>query len=181
MDQALIDQYTAGAGKLGQAIKGLSQQELTAFPVPGTWSIQQIVLHVMDSDLIAADRMKRVAAEEKPPTLIGYDESAFARNLFYHELDVRTACEVFEKNRQLTGEILRRLPGTGDDTSHPPARHHLPQPRSGRLPREAFARKGHHNEHGDLTLAELLKMYVDHLEHHLKFIREKRKLLGKPL
>ena len=157
MDQALIDQYTAGAGKLGQAIKGLSQQELTAFPVPGTWSIQQIVLHVMDSDLIAADRMKRVAAEEKPPTLIGYDESAFARNLFYHELDVRTACEVFEKNRQLTGEILRRLP------------------------KEAFARKGHHNEHGDLTLAELLKMYVDHLEHHLKFIREKRKLLGKPL
>jgi uncharacterized damage-inducible protein DinB len=157
MDQALIEKYAAGAGKLGQAIAGLSQQELTAFPVPGTWSIQQIVLHMMDSELIASDRMKRVAAEDKPPTLIGYDESAFARNLFYHELDARAACEVFEKNRLLTAEILRRLP------------------------KDAFARKGHHNEYGDMTLADLLKTYVDHLEHHLKFIREKRKLLGKPL
>jgi uncharacterized damage-inducible protein DinB len=157
MDQALIEQYAAGAPKLAQAVAGLSQKELTAFPVPGTWSIQQIVLHMMDSDLIASDRMKRVAAEDKPPTLIGYDESAFARNLCYHELDARIACEVFEKNRQLTAEILRRLP------------------------KEAFARKGHHNEHGDMTLADLLKTYVDHLEHHLKFIREKRKLLGKPL
>jgi hypothetical protein len=64
---------------------------------------------------------------------------------------------VFEKNRLLTAEILRRLP------------------------KAAFARKGHHNEHGDMTLADLLKTYVGHLEHHLKFIREKRKLLGKPL
>jgi len=157
MDQNLIERYAAGAAKLGQSIAGLSRAELTAFPVPGTWSIQQIVLHVMDSDLIAADRMKRVAAEEKPPTLIGYDESAFARRLFYHELDPQLACEIFEKNRLLTAEILRRLPD------------------------EAFQRRGHHNEYGDTTLAALLATYVEHLDHHLKFIYEKRKLLGKPL
>jgi uncharacterized damage-inducible protein DinB len=157
MDQTIIDEYAAGAPKLAQAIAGLSQKELTAFPVPGTWSIQQIVLHMMDSDLIGADRMKRVAAEEQPPTLIGYDESAFARGLFYDQLDPQAACDVFEKNRLLTAEILRRLPD------------------------EAFRRKGHHNEHGEMTLAELLRTYVEHLEHHLKFIREKRRLLGKPL
>ncbi|MEX0676027.1 MAG: DinB family protein [Pirellulales bacterium] len=157
MDPNLIAQYAAGAAKLGQSIAGLSREELTALPVPGTWSIQQIVLHVMDSDLIAADRMKRVAAEEKPPTLIGYDESAFARGLFYNELDPQLACEVFEKNRLLTAEILRRLPAA------------------------AFQRTGYHNEHGDMTLAELLETYVGHLDHHLKFIYEKRKLLGKPL
>ena len=153
MDRNLIERYAAGAGQLRSSIAGLSRDELTAYPVPGTWSIQQIVLHLMDSDLIGADRMKRVAAEDKPPMLIGYDESAFARGLFYHELDVQLACDVFEKNRQLTAEILRRLP---------PA---------------AFARKGHHDEHGDMTLAELLATYVDHLEHHLKFIHQKRQLL----
>jgi DinB superfamily len=157
MDHALVEQYAAGAAKLAGSIEGLSREELTAFPVSGTWSIQQIVLHMMDSDLIAADRMKRVAAEDKPPQIIGYDESAFARNLFPHELDPHLACEVFEKNRLLTAEILRRLPP------------------------EAFQRKGHHNEVGDVTLAGLLKTYVDHLEHHLKFIHQKRKLLGKPL
>jgi uncharacterized damage-inducible protein DinB len=157
MHEQLIERYVAGASQLRQSIAGLSPQELRAFPVPGTWSIQQIVLHMMDSDLIGADRMKRVAVEKKPPTLIGYDESAFAAGLSYHELDPQLACDVFERNRQLTAESLRRLPA------------------------EAYQRKGHHNEHGEMTLAQLLKTYVEHLEHHLKFIRQKRELLGKPL
>jgi hypothetical protein len=87
--------------------------------------------------------------------LIGYDESAFARGLFYDQLDPRLACEVFEKNRLLTAEILRRLSDA------------------------AFERTGEHNEHGTMTLAELVKNYVEHLEHHLKFIRQKRELLRK--
>ena len=157
MSQPMVAAYAAGAGKLAAAIDGLNRDDLNAFPVPGTWSIQQIVIHMMDSDLIASDRMKRVAAETKPPTLIGYDESAFAAGLSYHELDPQLACDVFERNRQLTAESLRRLPA------------------------EAYQRKGHHNEHGEITLAQLLKTYVEHLEHHLKFIRQKRELLGKPL
>lgn len=157
MDRTLIKRYTAGGKQLASAIAGLTHEELNAFSVPGTWSIQQIVLHIMDSDLIGADRMKRVAAEDKPPTLIGYDESAFARGLFYHELDPRLACELFERNRQLTAEILRRLPD------------------------QAYERTGFHNEHGQMTLAQLLETYVGHLDHHLKFLYEKRRLLGKPL
>ena len=157
MDRGLIERYAEGAGKLRPAIAGLSREQLNAFPVPGAWSIQQIVLHMMDSDLIASDRMKRVAAENKPPTLIGYDETAFARGLFYDQLDPQMACEVFEKNRLLTAEILRRLPP------------------------EAFDREGFHNEHGQITLAYLVTTYVEHLDHHLKFLHEKRRLLGKPL
>ena len=156
MDRQLIDQYEQGGELLRKAVAGLSPQQMTrTFPPPKIWSIHQIVIHLMDSDLIGADRMKRVAAEDKPPTLIGYDESAFARGLFYDQLDPQLACEVFAKNRQLTAEILRRLPAA------------------------AFDRQGDHNEHGRMTLAELLETYVGHLEHHLKFIREKRKLLGK--
>ncbi len=157
MNRDLIERYAAGATSPAQAIAGLSREQLNAFPVPNTWSIQQIVLHLMDSDLIGADRMKRVAAENRPPTLIGYDETAFARGLFYDQLDPRMACEVFEKNRLLTAEVLRRLPEA------------------------AFNRTGDHNEHGPMTLAELVENYVGHLDHHLKFIREKRKLLGCPL
>jgi uncharacterized damage-inducible protein DinB len=153
MTRQLIEQYAAGASQLGQAIAGLSREQLNAFPVPGTWSIQQIVLHLMDSDLIASDRMKRVAAEPKEPMLIGYDETAFGQNLFYDQLDAQMACDIFQKNRLLTAEILRRLP------------------------EEAFARTGNHNERGRVTLADLIHTYVTHLEHHLKFVREKRELV----
>lgn len=149
----LIERYRTDAPRLRQSVAGLSAQQLQAFPVPGTWSIQQIVLHMMDSDLIGSDRMKRVAVEDHP-SLIGYNETAFAKGLFYHQLDPVEACEVFERNRRLTFEVLRRLSP------------------------ETFQRTGHHNEHGDVTLAQLLETYVGHLEHHLKFIHQKRQLLG---
>jgi uncharacterized damage-inducible protein DinB len=156
MKRDLVEQYAAGADRLAHAIVGLTRDDLAALPVPGTWSIQQIVLHMMDSDLISSDRMKRLIAEENP-TLIGYDESAFARSLFYEALDAGLAADIFAKNRRLTAEILRRVPD------------------------EAFGRFGTHSERGRVTLAQYLQGTVDHLEHHLHFLRDKRRLLGKPL
>jgi hypothetical protein len=156
MDRQLIERYAAGGPVPARAIEGLSREDLLAFPVPGTWSIQQIIFHLMDSDLIASDRMKRVIAEDHP-TLLGYNESAFAAKLGYEHLDIRAACEVFRLNRELTAAILRRLP---DDV---------------------FQRTGFHNEAGEKSLADFVHTYVDHLEGHMKFIRQKRELLGKPL
>jgi hypothetical protein len=156
MERSFIERYATGAMSLAPAIAGLGKNELTAHPVPGTWSIQQIVFHVMESDLIATDRMKRIAAMDNP-LLIGFDETAFGERLFHEELDIRLACELFEKNRLLTGDLLRRLPD------------------------EAFSRTGVHNERGRISLQELVIGTADHLEHHLKFIRQKRELLGKPV
>ena len=154
MDRAVIEHYAAGAVLPAQAIRNLTVEELNAFPVPGTWSIQQIVMHLMDSDLIASDRMKRLIAEDNP-TIIGYSENDFAKNLFYDQLDAAMACEIFRLNRLLTASILRRVPDT------------------------AFARIGQHSERGPITLADLVNIYTGHLDHHLTFVRDKRKALGK--
>jgi uncharacterized damage-inducible protein DinB len=156
VNRELIEKYAAGADVPARAIEGLSREQLLAFPVPGTWSIQQIILHLMDSDLIAADRMKRVAAEDHP-TLIGYNETAFAKNLAYEDVSAQDAAEIFRLNRRMTAELLRRLPDA------------------------AFKRTGLHNERGEVTLEQLLDTYTGHLDHHVKFIKEKRQLLGKPL
>jgi hypothetical protein len=156
MDRTLIEKYIAGATLPAVALRGLTPQELNAFPVPGTWSVQQVILHLMDSDLIGSDRMKRVIAEETP-TLLAYDETAFSKRLYYETLDPVMACEVFRLNRLLTGAILRKLP---DDT---------------------FARAGTHTERGRETLAYLVEGYTDHLDHHMKFIKDKRRALGKPI
>lgn len=154
MNRALIDQYEADATLPAQAIAGLTKEELNSFPVPGTWSIQQVILHLMDSDLIGSDRMKRVIAEPNP-TLLAYDETAFSKNLHYEMLDPAMACEVFRLNRLMTATLLRLLPET------------------------AFARTGNHTERGVESLEMLVQGYVDHLHHHLKFVREKRTRLGK--
>jgi hypothetical protein len=156
MDRSLIEQYEAGAGVPALAIRGLSSEDLDAHPVPGTWSIREIVVHLMDSDLVGSERMKRVIAMEEP-SLLGYDETAFARTLGYGSTDVDLASEVFAINRRMTARILRGLPD------------------------EAFDRVGHHSERGRETLADLVEGYVGHLEHHMVFLRRKREMLGKPL
>lgn len=156
MDRTWIDRYAAGADAPARGIAGLSPDDLNKFPVPGTWSIQQIVVHLMDSDLIGTDRMKRVIAEDRP-LLIGYDETRFAASLHYESQDAAAAAEVFRLNRLLFAGVLRQLPD------------------------EAFGRAGVHSERGLETLADLVKGYVNHLDHHMKFLREKRRLIGKPL
>jgi uncharacterized damage-inducible protein DinB len=151
-----IDRYAAGAEVPGKAIAGLSSEQLRAFPVPGTWSIQQIFVHLTDSDLTSAYRMKRIIAEEKP-TLDAWDQSAFVAKLDYHNYPVKEVCEVFRLNRAIMVAILRRLPDA------------------------AFERVGIHPEIGPITLGQILRIYVNHVDHHMAFLKKKREMLGSPL
>jgi hypothetical protein len=149
-----IDEFEQGGTKLREAISGLSEADLKAFPIPGTWSIHQIVVHLQDADLVGVDRMKRILAEENP-LLVGYNESLFANRLSYHEQSVETAITLLDLARKQLATVLRKLP---------------PQ---------AFERSGIHTETGKVALGEQVKKYNEHLEHHLKFIRKKRAMLGK--
>ncbi len=156
MSKEMIDQFERGGEKLAMAIRGLTSEDLTCFPIPGKWSIQQVVIHLMDSDLIACDRMKRTIAEDKP-TLIGYDESKFVANLAYDQQSAEDAVKIFDLNRKQFARVLRTVP---------PA---------------AWDRVGMHNERGPTTLAKQLEYYTKHLDHHLHFIHEKRAKMGKEM
>lgn len=151
---SLVRRFLDGAEALHPVIDGLTEQQLDSHPVPGTWSLRELVIHVMDSDLIATHRMKRIVAEELP-LLISYDETAFAKKLYGPHLSARLACDLFRLNRMQMAEILDKLP------------------------EEAFAREGVHNQRGKVTLREMVGMYVHHVDHHNKFATEKRRVMGK--
>lgn len=147
-----IKQYVDNRSVPKQALIGLTTEQLNSHPVPGTWSIQQILVHLMDTDLIASYRMKRIIAEDRP-RLDLYDETAFATQLHCDKLEASLACELFRINRMVTAQLLRQLPD------------------------EAFARVAVHPEIGDISLGSFLRLYVHHLEHHNRFLREKRRLV----
>lgn len=154
VDRTLIDRYLAGASAPAEAIRGLTAADLDAPPASGGWTIRQIVLHLADSDVVGSDRMKRVAAEPNP-TLLAYDENAWAKELRYEARDAALAAELFRVNRLYTAAILRDLPDA------------------------AFARTGNHTERGLESLADLVRDYAGHLDHHMKFLNAKRAALGK--
>jgi uncharacterized damage-inducible protein DinB len=155
MDLAtLLDKYACGGATLKSAIAGLSADVLRWHPSAdagiGLWSIQQIVLHLMDSDLIWTARMKTIIAEDNP-VIVGYDESKFADRLLYDEQDAARAAEIFDLNRRQFAAVLQKL---GD---------------------AVFARTGRHAEVGTITLWTSVEWMAKHVDHHLKFIELKRR------
>lgn len=149
----LIEQYLLGPEILRRSISGMSDDQLNAAPIPFKWSTRQVVLHLADVDLIYADYMKRVIAEEEP-TLVGIDEKLYASRLAYEKRDVDEEVRLIKAVRRHMGRVLRAI--DADD----------------------FNRKGIHSVDGPLTLADLLQCVTDHIPHHAQYIEEKRKALN---
>jgi uncharacterized damage-inducible protein DinB len=152
MDRKLIEKFDAAASSIRSAVAGLTSAQLKTRCEPGLWSIQEVVVHLTDGDAIGIDRMKRVIAEDNP-SLLCADETAYNDTLHPHEQSLDDALLQFEVSRRQFARVLRLLP---DD---------------------AFRRIGTHNVAGELTLADLLQTYVDHVDHHLKFVAGKRERL----
>ena len=156
MDRQLIEEFEACGPRLRHAVAGLSLEDLTARPGPGDWSILELVIHLTDSDCIAIDRMKRMLIEDNPPLLYA-DETAYVHRLAPHEQSLEDALTLLEVGRRQFARVLRALPA------------------------EAFDRRGTHNRRGVLTVGSSVKDYIEHVDHHLTFLMEKRARLGKPL
>jgi hypothetical protein len=145
----LLERYRRGAELVAVAITGAAGSELDYVPEPGKWSVRQILCHLADSEIVAADRFRRVAAEDGP-RLIGFDGDAWARNLDYGRRKISQALETLRRTRADNYELLAGLP------------------------EEAWSRTGNHSELGTVTLAGLLRHAAEHAEDHARRIREVR-------
>jgi uncharacterized damage-inducible protein DinB len=150
---SLIAAFEAGATAPARWAAGLSQQQLLASPIPGTWSMQTLILHMLESDLAATHRMRRVVAEDMP-LLIAYDETLASKRLAYDLADAAQAADLFRATRAFTAAWLRTVPDAD------------------------FTRAGIHNQRGKVSLLDLLRIYIDHVSHHEKFALAKRRALG---
>jgi uncharacterized damage-inducible protein DinB len=156
MDRTLIETYAAGGAKLRKAVEGLTREDFLAKPGPGDWSIQELVIHLTDSEYIAIDRMKRMLAENGPALLYA-DETAYVQALHSDEQSIDDAVLLFDVGRRQFARVLRKLPDA------------------------AFERHGNHSRKGRVTVGEMVGSYIQHLDYHLGFLYEKRKRLGKPV
>ena len=84
------------------------------------------------------------------PTLIAFDQDAWASKLDYHKRKSSTAIESFRRTRSENYELFKDLPA------------------------ETFERKGNHNERGPVSLHDLLKWMAEHAEKHARQIQTVR-------
>jgi hypothetical protein len=147
--EELIERFRRGPELVAVAMIGAAGSEIDYVPAAGAWSVRQIMAHLADSEMVAADRFRRVIAEVNP-TIIAYDQDAWAKNLDYGRRKPSHAMESFRRTRAENHDLLKHLPA------------------------EAFTRTGTHSEHGALTLLELVRTYALHAEGHAKQLRETR-------
>lgn len=148
----LLTAYSADSETLRAAVRDLTPEQFRARPISGQWSTLEVVCHLADSEALFAERMKRVLAEERPPLLYS-DPAGQVAALAYHERDLDEELNLIEQLRRQMTRILRAQPA------------------------EAWQRVGVHSLEGDRTLEQLVAKAVWHLEHHLGFIEQKRRVL----
>ena len=138
---ALLQRLEAGLAVVDEAVAGLTDEELRRQPTGGGWSIGEVLVHLADSEIMGAERYRRIVADDD--ARIGwYDEARWAERLRYREQDPRAALALFRTMRAANLALLRLLPP------------------------EDWARTGAHSTRGPLTLADMVRTYVEHAEEH---------------
>ena len=150
---AIIEGYSRGAKLLRDALRSAAHADLDARPIEGKWSIREVVCHLADSEIIYADRMKRVIAEDNP-TFFEADPDLFGPALHCLQRALDKELDVVEAIR---AHMLPILQSCGAD---------------------AFQRTGVHSRDGRMTLQTLLERITAHIPHHVAFIEEKIKAMA---
>ena len=144
----LLKQYEQGPKLLKAVVASVSDDRLDKTPVPGTWSIRQVVCHIADFEPVYADRMNRLLVVDNP-SLFGGVSDVFAAGLHYEKRSIQDELELIDAIRRQMAVILRNT-----DV-------------------EDFQRTGVHSEAGPLTLETLLERITGHIPHHMTFIEAK--------
>lgn len=147
--QDLLERFRRGAELVAVVTTGAAGAELDFAPAPGKWSVRQIVCHLADSEIVCRDRFSRIIAEDNP-TIIGYDQDAWAEKLDYRTRKFSQALETFRRMRGENFDLLKIQPA------------------------EAWSRIGTHSQHGPVSLGDLLRIYAGHAETHALQIRAAR-------
>jgi hypothetical protein len=151
--KTLIDAYLAGPNDLRAATTLLTRDQLIARPIPGKWSVLEVICHLADTDSNIAHRLKRVLSEERPMFERVKPDLMLAA-LAYHDRDAEEELALIDFTRRQIGRILNASPP------------------------EAWERTGIVGDRGDKTVSQMLNGAIQHVAHHLSFIVEKRRAMG---
>ena len=136
--------------KLTRAVRGLKPAQLKRRPQPGKWSIQEILGHLADTELVYGFRLRMMLAQPGCP-IQAYDQNLWAARLGY--------------GRQPVGALLQRIRLLREGNLR----------LLGQVPRSWRKRYGIHAERGRESVERTLVLLAGHDINHLNQIHAIRK------
>jgi DinB superfamily len=135
----------ATAKKLERIIKGVSMAKLRKRPAPDKWSVNEILAHLADSEIVLGFRM-RVILDAPGTPVVAVDQDSWVKSGHYEKRDPRKSVEQFRVVREANLALLKSL---------------TPQ---------QWKHYGMHSERGQETIEHIVRLYAGHDVNHLQQI-----------
>lgn len=128
-------------------LRGVTESESLRLHAPYTWTLRQVVGHLIDAERIFADRLHKFACGDLQP-LPGMDQDLYVKNCDYQRPTLPALVEEWALCRRANVLLLTRLTD------------------------EAWDRRGVASGHS-VTVRALAFMLVGHVTYHLRIIRQR--------
>lgn len=143
-----IEAYGRGYDVLLAALADIPRKAWAYKPTAKDWSVHEIIVHMGDSETMAALRLRKLIVEPGS-TLMGYDEAKWAGALDYQKQDADDSLQIIRLARQSTYRLLKTLRD------------------------EAFAHSVTHPEYSEpYTFDRWLDIYARHIPDHVDQIKK---------
>ncbi|OAB25435.1 hypothetical protein PMSD_27135 [Paenibacillus macquariensis subsp. defensor] len=148
MQQNMVS-FIADADVFAQFVRSIPVEELNYKPTATSWSITDIIVHVVDAEMILQHRIKAILAEDNP-IIQAFDQNLWASELQYSLRDIEDQLALFVLLRKVfapTLQIIRDVDGE---------------------------RAGIHSTDGSIQLKDIVKKMSTHLQGHIEQIERNR-------
>jgi len=130
---------------LERLVKGLSRERARKRPAAGKWSINEIVAHLSETEIVYGYRLREIASKNGI-AIAGMDQNAWALGGNYNRRDLRRSLEHYRALRKSNVDFLESLP------------------------RKKWKNHGRHSERGRETIERIVYLLAGHDINHRKQI-----------
>jgi hypothetical protein len=138
-----LESYGLAHQRLVTALERFPHEMWQFRPTPERWTIHEILIHIADSEANSYVRCRRFIAEPGS-TVLGYDETKWARALRYHDQSPEEALELFKWLRHQSHRLITDLPAS------------------------VWSNTVSHTEAGVMTMDDWLAIYERHIPEHIE-------------
>lgn len=141
-----LDVLRASLHEISGLVASASIEQLRRAPDDGGWSPWQVLLHLADSEGMMGARVRLIVTQQRP-TLVGYDQDAWAARFYGLDADPQVT---FERWRVLREYNLRLYES---------------------MTAAEWERTGVHTERGEQTAHEIVRLQAGHDRSHIDQFR----------
>jgi hypothetical protein len=131
--------------KLERMISGVGAAKLRKRPAPDKWSVNEILAHLADTEMVGGFRIRLILGAPGTP-IVAFDQDAWAASGYYQKRDPKKSIEQFKVLRKANLRLLKSLTP------------------------EQWKQYGMHSERGQESVERIVRMFAGHDLNHIQQI-----------